>query len=339
MGCIGVLLLNLGTPDAPTPTAVRRYLAEFLRDPRVLDLPSPGRELLLYGLVLPFRPPKSAAAYRTIWTKEGSPLLIHGKALRDGLQAELGPGYRVDLAMRYAEPTVAQALDRFDAADVDEIVLVPLYPQFATSSTASSLAHCYAEAGKRVVPPTLRPIGAFYDHPAFLDAVAASIQEVFDQGPADHLLFSMHGLPQRHVRMTDRSGQVCRGHGDCCETIGPANRHCYRAQSLATARGVAHRLGLPAERWSMAFQSRLGREPWLQPYTDHRLPELAAGGVRELVVACPSFVADCLETIEEIGLRADAQFRGAGGTRLRLVPCLNSRPDWVKALAQMVRRP
>jgi ferrochelatase len=333
----GVLLVNLGTPASPAMRDVRRYLRQFLGDPRVLDRPAVARALLLYGAILPFRSRRSAQAYATIWTPEGSPLCVHGRALRDALAKALGPGYAVELAMRYGEPAMGPALDRLAAADVDAIEVVPLFPQAAASSSGSALEAVYGEAGRRWNVPPLRARGPFYDEPGFVRALAAVADELPAARRPDHLLVSFHGLPERQVRRSDPSGAHCLVRERCCDAIGPANRHCYRAQCFATARALAGALGLAPDEWSVGFQSRLGRTPWIRPYTDERLPELAARGVRVLGVVCPSFVADCLETLEEIGIRAREQWRALGGEELVLLPCVNAHPVWVEALAGWIR--
>jgi ferrochelatase len=333
----GVLLVNLGTPASPHVGDVRRYLREFLSDPRVIDLPAPLRWLLLRAVILPFRPRRSAHAYASVWTPQGSPLLVHSRALAEGVAKALGPGHRVELAMRYGEPSIGGALDRLDAEGVERIVVLPLFPQYAASAGGSALEAVYREAGRRWNVPPIDALPPFYDDPGFLRALAEVARPHLERFRPDHVLVSFHGLPERHVRRSDRSGSHCLARADCCDAIDPANRDCYRAHCFATARGLAGRLALPAERWSVAFQSRLGRTPWIRPYTDLRLPELAGAGVRRLAVACPSFVADCLETLEEIGIRARAQWRELGGEDLLLVPCPNAHPLWVETVAGWIR--
>jgi ferrochelatase len=335
----GVLLVNLGSPDAPEPGAVRRYLREFLGDPRVLDMPAPARWLLLHAVILPFRPRRSAAQYASIWTPQGSPLVVHGRALAEALGKRLGDGFRVELAMRYGRPSVAGALDALARADVGRIVAVPLFPQYASSSSGSALEHVYALASTRWNVPPLEVVPPFFDDPGFVAALAACARPVLAELRPNFVLFSYHGLPERQVRKSDPSGSHCLASPACCDAIGPANRFCYRAQCLATTRAVAAELGLAPDRHSTAFQSRLGRTPWIAPYTDRVLPELAARGVRRLAVLCPSFVADCLETLEEIGVRAREQWLGLGGEALALVPCVNAHPVWVEALAAAIESP
>ncbi len=333
----GLLLLNLGTPDEPTPKAVRRYLREFLSDPRVLDMNPVGRWLLLNVIILPRRPRASAEAYRKIWGERGSPLLFHGRDLAAAVGERLGAGWKVELAMRYGRPSIAEALDAFVAAAVDRIVVLPLYPQYASSSTGSSVEAVHALAGARWNTPFVDVLGPFYEAAGFLDAAAAVARPVIAEARADHVLFSFHGLPERQIIKSDASGTHCLASASCCDAIGVANRYCYRAQCYATARGLAARLGLAADGHSVAFQSRLGRTPWIKPYTDVLLDELAKRGVKRLAVLCPAFVADCLETLEEIGIRAREQFRAAGGEELTLVPCVNATAPWADAVAAMAR--
>jgi ferrochelatase len=332
----GLLLINLGTPDAPTTPAVRRYLRQFLSDPRVLDMNPVGRAALLYGVILPFRPAKSAAAYRKIWMDAGSPLLVHGRALVEAVRARLGAGWAVELGMRYGAPSLDAALERLAEAGCERLVVLPLYPQYASSSTGSSVEAVLRAVARRWVTPGLAVVEEFYDDAAFLAAFAERGAPLVAEARPDHVLFSFHGLPERQIRKADPTGAHCLASESCCAAIGAANRHCYRAQSYATARGIAERLRL--SEWSVSFQSRLGRTPWLRPYTDVVLPELARAGKRRVVVFCPAFVADCLETLEEIGIRAREDFLRAGGEALTLVPSLNAQASWAEAVVGIVRR-
>jgi ferrochelatase len=338
----GLLLINLGTPAAPTPPAVRRYLRQFLGDPRVLDMNRVGRTLLLEGVILPFRPRRSAHAYRQIWDDErGSPLLFHGRDLAREVSDRLGRGWVVELGMRYGQPSLASAVDRLLAAGVDRIVAMPLFPQYASSTTGSALEELYRVCALRVNVPPLSVVPAFHDHPGFLEAFADVAAPRLAAFAPDHVLFSFHGLPERHLRAADPTHAHClpvgaATYGACCETITAANRHCYRAHCVATARGLAARLGLSENRTTISFQSRLGRVPWIRPYTDDVLAGLVAKGVKKLAVLCPAFVADCLETLEEIGIRAKATVAAAGG-ELELVPSLNATPRWVEAVVELAR--
>ena len=335
----GLLLVNLGTPDEPTAPAVRRYLRQFLSDPRVLDIHPVGRAALLNMVILPRRPAQSAAAYRKIWDPtRGSPLLFHSQDLAQQVGERLGAGWRVELAMRYGSPSIEAALERLRATGADEIVVLPLYPQYAASSTGSSLEEVYRIAAARWNTPSIAAVPPFYDEESFIAAFAAVGRPVLEREKPDHVLFSFHGLPERHMRKSDESGRHCLASASCCDRVDGVNRNCYRAQCYATARALAAALALDEKGWSVSFQSRLGRTPWIRPYTDVVLDELAARGIKRLAVFCPAFVADCLETLEEIGIRAREQFRAAGGDDLFLVPSLNSSPGWVDAVVDLARR-
>jgi len=334
----GLLLLNLGTPDSPRPEDVRRYLAEFLSDPRVLDIPGALRWALLNGVILRSRPRQSAAAYARIWGPEGSPLLVHSRALRDAVAEELGEGFQVELGMRYGRPGLADAFERLCQADLERMLVLPLFPQYASSAGGSAAARVLELASRRWNVPPLEVLGDFHQEAGFVEAVAEVAGPLLRRFAPDHVLFSYHGLPERHVRKSDVTGSHCLRSPDCCETLVAANRYCYRAQCHATTRALVRALRLPAERSSLSFQSRLGRQPWIQPYTDEVLPQLAERGVRRLAVLCPSFVADCLETVEEIGIRGREQWLAVGGEELLLVPCPNAHPRWVRAVADRVRR-
>ncbi len=333
----GLLLLQLGTPDAPRAPEVRRYLREFLSDPRVLDVPAPVRWLLLNAVILPFRPRASAKAYASIWTERGSPLLFHSRDFQDALAKRLGEGFVVELGMRYGEPGIAGAVERLVEANVERILLFPLFPQYASSSAGSALERALTLLAGRWNVPDLVTVPSLYEAPGFVEALAAVARPVLAEQRVDHVLLSYHGLPERQVRKSDSSGAHCLERPDCCAAIVAANRHCYRAQCAATTRALAGALGLGPGEHTMAFQSRLLRDPWIRPYTDQVLPELYERGVRRLAVLCPSFVADCLETVEEIGIRGREQWQELGGESLVLVPCLNASPVWVEAAERIVR--
>lgn len=335
---LGLLLINLGTPTAPETGPVRSYLREFLSDPRVLDIPPLGRWSLLNLIILPFRPAKSAHAYRQIWTALGSPLMVHHLALAEAVQAELGDAVKVVAAMRYGEPSIQAGLAALKDADVDRILVMPLYPQYSSSATGSSLEEVFRVAGQMWNVPAIQVIPPFFDDPGFIGACVAQAQPVLAALTPERVLFSFHGLPERQVRKSDTTGQHCLSQADCCATITAANRYCYRAQCEHTARAIAAGLGLSAADYVVCFQSRLGRTPWIGPYTDQVLTELAEQGVKRVAVLCPAFTADCLETLEEIGLRALADFRAKGGEALTLVPSLNATPAWVAAVSHLVRR-
>jgi len=334
---LGVLLVNLGTPDSTAVSDVRRYLREFLSDPRVIDINPIARWLLLNLIILPFRPRQSAEAYRTIWTERGSPLLFHGQDLVKMVDERLGRGHHVSLAMRYGSPSIPDVIDKMLADGVERIVVVPLFPQYSSAATGSALDRVYQVAGEAWNVPSIDAVPAFYDHAAFIDAFASVARPHLESFRSDFVLFSYHGVPERHVQKSDRTGQHCLRKDDCCASIGPVNRYCYRAQCFATTRALVSALQLSEDGYQTSFQSRLGKTPWIQPYTDELLPELVERGVRRLAVMCPAFVADCLETIEEIGIRAKEDWVAAGGEDLLLVPSLNSEPAWADAVVSLVK--
>lgn len=332
----GVLLLQLGTPDTPSVRDVRKYLAEFLFDPRVMDIAAPLRALLLYGTILPFRPRRSAEAYRLIWTEEGSPLLLHTEALTAAVQERLGDGYRVEFGMRYGSPSIRSAIEQLLAADVSEIRVLPLFPQYASSAGGSAVMKTMEILGEMWNVPPVSFLPEFYDHPGYIGAIAkvgAPELAVFEP---DHILFSYHGLPERHITKADPAGDHCFASDDCCDEISAVNRRCYRAQCFATTRLVASELELPAGSRSTSFQSRLAGTPWIIPQTDKVLQGLHDAGIRRLAVFTNSFVSDCLETLEEIGIRLRNQWMQLGGDDLLLIPCVNENPSWVDAVAEMV---
>ena len=333
----GLLLLNLGTPEAPTTPAVRAYLREFLSDPRVLDMPAIPRAILLNFVILPFRPKKSAHAYRAVWDAErGSPLMYHSRDLTERVAAKLGPAWHVELGMRYGTPSIMAAMVGLQRAGCARIVVLPLFPQYASSSTGTAIARVLDLARYPWNVPSLDVINQFYDDPGFLGAFHAVAAPALADARADHVLFSFHGLPVRQIHKGDPTKETCLATSDCCERL--ANPSCYRAQCYATARSLADRLGLAAGSWTVCFQSRLGRIPWIEPHTDVLIDKLAKASVKRVAVVCPAFVADCLETIEEIGMRARDQFKAGGGEELVLVPSLNATPAWVDAVVDLARR-
>ncbi|MEZ5549845.1 MAG: ferrochelatase [Pseudomonadales bacterium] len=327
----GILLVNLGTPASTETRDVRKYLAEFLMDPHVVDLPWPLRALLVYGAILPRRPGRSAAAYRSIWDAAGpgtgSPLKHFSQGLRHALEQRTD--MPCELAMRYGEPALDSALQALAAKGVTRTLLVPLYPQHAASTRTTTI-----EATRRQLPSgmTLEILPPFFNHPDYIQAQADLIRRHL---PAewDHLLLSYHGLPERHLTRADPTGAHCLKTADCCERPSVAHATCYRHQVRRTSDALISAIGLDASRVTTSFQSRLGRAAWLTPYTDATLQALAGQGVRKLVVACPAFVADNLETLEEIGIAGREQFLAAGGESFTLVPCLNDDEAWISALS------
>jgi ferrochelatase len=334
----GVLLIQLGTPDSTEVSDVRSYLREFLSDPRVLDIPAPARALLLNAVILPFRPRRSAEQYEKIWTEDGSPLTLHTEALAIALQESLGSCYRVAYGMRYKNPPLEMAVEQLVAANCERIVVLPLFPQYASASTGSALEAALAVIGARWNVPEVATVGDFYDDPGFIRAVAAVARPHLDSFQPDHVLLSYHGLPEKQVKKSDPSGQWCLANEACCDRIVDANRYCYRAQCFATTRAVAAELDLAQGRFSTTFQSRLAGQKWIEPYTDVELAGLYNAGVRRLAVLTPSFTADCLETLEEIGIRLRQQWEDLGSEEFLVIPCVNADPVWVSAVAQLVRK-
>ena len=314
---VGLLLVNIGTPDAPRKAEVRRYLREFLSDPRVIDTPAIMRWLVLNLFILPSRPRRSAEAYVKIWTERGSPLLFHSRDLAAKVQARVGEAAVVQLAMRYGSPSIGAALDSFHAQGIRRLILFPLYPQYSSAATGSSVDAVRAAASRLRNAPEIHVVPPFYDDRryigCFAEAAAGCVQEV----EPELVFFSFHGLPERQIRKSDRSGAYCLERDDCCAFASARNptalAQCYRAQCFTTARLLAESLGIAVGRRVVCFQSRLGRTPWIRPFTDVEVREAARRGVRRAVIVVPSFVADCLETLEEIALRAEADWRAHGG--------------------------
>lgn len=332
----GILLINIGTPDDPTVPAVRRYLREFLSDPRVLTMPALLRWFLVNVVIVPFRAPKSTLAYLKIWTKEGSPLMVNSLACARKLQIAL-PGDIVEVAMRYGTPSIKSATEKLIQAGVTELIAVPLFPQFSEAATASAMAEFQTTVNSLKFLGSSRSISDFYTHPDFIAAQVELIRNQFGVFKPDHVLMSYHGLPESHMKAADRSGgKHCLVQAHCCDQIVEANRYCYRAQSYATSRAIAESLVLSPTQWSVSFQSRLGRDPWIQPFTDVVLGDLFRKGVRRLMVVCPSFVADCLETVEEIGMRARDDWQKLGGEDFAYVSCVNDHDRFIQCLVQLV---
>lgn len=334
---IGVLLIQLGTPKSTAVSDVRAYLREFLGDPRVLDMPAPARALLLNAVILPFRPRKSAHAYRQIWTEAGSPLTLHTEELARQVAERLGDGYRVAVGMRYQEPSIGAAVDELMDQGCVRLVVLPLFPQYSSAATGSALEAAKSETGSRWNVPEVSSVSWFYDDEGFVVALTEIARRHLDEFEPDHVVFSYHGLPESQIRKSDPSDSWCLTEESCCAEINVVNRFCYRAQSFATTRAVASRLELEESTFSTTFQSRLAGQKWIEPYTDVLLTELAEAGVKRLAVLTPSFTADCLETLEEMGIRGREQWRQLGGEDFLLVPCLNASPEWADAVTEMVR--
>lgn len=324
----GLLIVNLGTPEQPTTAAVRKYLNEFLMDPYVIDLPWLMRRILVSLFVLPWRPRTTAAAYTRIWTDQGSPLLINSQALRTKVEHYFpGP---VRLAMRYGKPDISSAMT--ELAKITQTVLVaPLYPHYAQSTILTTLE--LVRQINRNLHLNLHELTPFYDAPKYINALAESIQPYLDN--TDMLLFSYHGLPESHIRKSDPTGSHCLATPDCCQKQAVAQATCYRYQVYKTTQLVADTLQLKPDKYRISFQSRLGRNPWLKPYTRQMLPQLATSGVKRLAVVCPAFVVDNLETLEEINIKGRESYLNAGGESLQVIPCLNCNEQWAKDFAEL----
>lgn len=333
----GVLLVNTGSPDAPEVSETRRYLRQFLSDPRVIDIAPLKRWLLLNLVVLPRRPKGSAAAYRSIWTDRGSPLIVHSEDFRDGLRTAL-PDRLIEIGMAYGRPSVPEALDTLLGQGADRVVVAPMFPQYASATVGSALELTYKTAASKRNVTALSAVAPFYDAPEFLDAWAAVARPQLDAFVANHVLFSYHGLPERQIFKCDPTGKHCLKHEDCCERYREANPNCYRAHCFATTRGIVERLGLAEDSYTIAFQSKLGRDHWLGPAADKTIVRLAESGVKRLAVLSPAFVADCIETMEELGVRGKESFLENGGEAFESVSSLNSDPAWVSGFASILRR-
>lgn len=325
--------MNLGSPDSTAVKDVRRYLNEFLMDERVIDLPYLWRLLLVRGIIVPFRSPKSAEAYRSIWTKEGSPLMVISRQLQEAVQDQVT--MHVTIAMRYGNPTPKAAFDELlkKEPELDEAILVPLYPHYAMSSYETAVEYARELHEKHNYPFKLSIIKPYYNDEDYLEALTESIRPYLANG-FDHVLFSYHGVPERHILKGDIKGTHCLSGNECCSTSSIAHTRCYRHQCLETTRIVSAQLDLPGDKLSTSFQSRLGKEEWLKPYTAVRLTELPAQGIKKLLVVCPAFVSDCLETLEEIAQEGKEIFLHAGGESYEMIPCLNTNPLWVKAITK-----
>lgn len=333
----GILLVNLGTPDSPSTADVRKYLDEFLMDERVIDIPPLRRALLVKGIIVPFRSPKSAKLYKEIWDERtGSPLMYYSLVQQKMLQDLLGPDYYVELAMRYQSPSIESALGKLRDANVKSLRVIPLFPQYASASSGSVIQLVMELVSKWLTIPDISFASSFHDNEKMI-RVFANRARKYDPQSFDHILFSFHGLPERQLSKSDHSGNHCLKKEGCCESLTPANRFCYSAQSHDTARLIAAELSIPRERYTVCFQSRLGKEPWVQPYTSSVIEDLAKKGNKSLLVLCPAFVADCLETVYEVTVEYGEEFKALGGERVQLVESLNDDPLWIEALADMAQ--
>lgn len=329
----GVLLVNLGSPNSPAVGDVRRYLNEFLMDGRVIDLAWPLRRLIV-GLILIRRPHESGEAYEKIWTKDGSPLVVSSRKVQKLLQSQVS--LPVELAMRYQNPSIESAVNKLAAQGVTETLLIPLFPHYAMSSYETAVVRVEEVARKRAPQMRITVQPPYYVHPDYIAALVASAKDYLKD--YDHLLFSYHGIPERHLRKSDTTGCHCLKVENCCEVASAAHATCYRAQCFATTAAFVKLAGVPPEKYSVSFQSRLGKDPWLKPYTDYELARLANEGKKRMLVMCPAFVSDCLETIEEIGMRGCEEFMAGNGKEFTRIPCMNEHPTWIEALRKMVEK-
>lgn len=331
-----VLLMNLGSPDSTNVPDVKKYLQQFLMDERVIDKSWLVRSLLVKGIIVPFRAPKSAEAYKTIWTKEGSPLVVMTKRLQAALQQEIE--HPVEIAMRYGNPSPETAFDNIlkNHPQVTEVIAVPLYPHYAMSSFETAVEYAKEIHAKNNYLFNLDFIPPFYNNPDYLEALAENTRPYL-QEDYDHILFSYHGVPARHILKSDVTGNHCLQSPDCCSTSSAVHQFCYRHQVITTTLEVTKLLNIPKDKYSISFQSRLGKG-WLTPFTDIRLEEMPKEGIKNLKVICPAFVSDCLETLEEIAIRGKEIFINAGGEKFEMIPCLNVNPAWVNALAGWVSK-
>jgi len=327
----GVMLMNLGSPDSTAVKDVARYLREFLMDGRVIDYPWLFRTLLVKGIIVPFRAPKSAEAYKTVWTKDGSPLVVLTRQLQPALQQEVEEN--VVITMRYGNPSPEAAFEELLKKEpgLEEVILLPLYPHYAMSSYETAVEYAMDAYRRKGYTFRINTIKPFFEEPAYLAAMAANIAPYLQQ-EYDHILFSYHGIPERHIRKSDTTGNHCLKMADCCNTGSVAHATCYRHQAFTTTKKLVEMLQIPAAKHSISFQSRLGKG-WLQPFTDIRLEEMPKEGIKKLLVLCPAFISDCLETLEEIDERGREEFMKAGGESFTMIPCLNTHPVWIKAIA------
>lgn len=327
----GALLVNLGSPDSTNPKDVKKYLDEFLMDPRVIDVPYWLRTFIVRGIILNTRPKKSAEAYTKIWWKEGSPLIVLSERLREKVDDHTS--VPTALAMRYGSMTIKKGLQELKDKGVTEVLIVPLYPQFAMATTETILV--LAESLRKEFFPemTFDSLPAFYNKSEYIEVLSKSISEKLEGLDYEHLLFSYHGVPERHIKKRDITKSHCKIDKSCCLTHSPAHQFCYRHQCYESTKLVAEKLGLQPGSFSTSFQSRLGFDPWLQPYTDRTIEKLGLSGVKKMAIVTPAFVSDCLETLEEIAMEGEEIFHEVGGKEFTTISCLNDRDDWVRVLS------
>lgn len=333
----GVLLINLGTPDSPNTGDVRKYLREFLMDRRVIDIHPVSRFFLINGIIAPFRAPKSAKIYKELWTEKGSPLLFYGIELKELLQQALGKDYIVSFGMRYQSPSLESACKELEAKGIDKIIIIPLFPQYASASTGSAIEEAMKYICRWEVIPEMKIISNFLDHPLFIKAFAEIGRKYMNKEQFDHYIFTYHGLPERQIKKSSVD-DYCKLSDTCCSKYHSKNRYCYRAQCYETTRLLVKELNIPEGKYSIVFQSRLGKDPWIKPYADEVIPELAKKGNKKIIMFSPSFVADCLETTIEGGVEYKELFEKNGGEHWQLVESLNNDPVWVECLKDIVEK-
>ncbi|MDF2456329.1 MAG: hemH [Cytophagaceae bacterium] len=330
----GVLLINLGTPDSPATPDVRKYLREFLMDRRVIDIPVYKRWPLINLIIAPFRAHKSAKVYNNVWMEEGSPLLVYSKRAKDLLAKSLGEEYEVELAMRYQSPSIERVVNKWQRAGLAKLIVIPLFPQYASASTGSATEELLRVIQQWEVIPELKVVENFCDDPLFIRAFAELGKKYMQEHAFDHFVFSYHGLPERQI-LKASVDNYCKL-GDCCSVYHSKNKYCYRAQCYETTRLLVEQLGLTKEQYTVCFQSRLGKTPWIKPYADEVIPDLAKKGKKKILFFSPSFVADCLETIEEGGQEYKELFEHSGGEHWQLVESLNTSETWIECLKSLV---
>jgi ferrochelatase len=330
----GVLLVNLGSPESPEPKDVKKYLGEFLMDERVIDVPLWARILLVKGIILNTRPKASAAAYKKIWWNEGSPLIVISERLKNKIQKQID--FPVALAMRYGSMTIKKGLEELVSKGVDEVLLIPLYPQFAMATTETILVLAEEVRKEHFSDLKISNLPAFYNDSDYIEVLSNSAERHLKGTNFEHLLFSYHGVPERHIRKSDITKSHCKIDGSCCNTPSKAHEFCYRHQCLEVTRLVAEKLKLESGTFSTSFQSRLGFDPWLLPYTDRTIERLGKQGIKNMAIITPAFVSDCLETLEEIAMEGEEIFHEMGGDKFTTVPCLNDSDDWVLLLSKWI---
>jgi protoporphyrin/coproporphyrin ferrochelatase len=336
-GRTGILLINTGSAAAPNVTETRAYLKQFLSDHRIIDIPAWKRWILVNCVILPTRPKYTAKAYSLVWTERGSPLITISEDFAKALDDEL-PDMDIEIGMAYGTPSIESGMDKLIASGVERIIIAPMFPQYASATTGAVLERSYTYAAKKLNVPNLTTLPPYYEDEGYLDAWKAVAEEKLAAFNPDHVLLSYHGLPERQIRKCDPSGSYCLAKPDCCDTVNENNKNCYRRHCMATSRALIKRLDLEEGNYSLTFQSRLGRDPWLTPATDQTVEDLARSGVKRLAVLSPAFTADCLETLEEIGMQAKESFLENGGEAFELIPSLNTHPAWVSAFAGIIKK-